>query len=382
MFCPKCGTDHGDRAVRFCPVCGTDINAGVSQNQNVSHNQHVPQSQYVPQRQSAPVRQSGQAANANPKTGMSLGTKIALILVAAVVLFAVVIEVLSLFTDPWARKEDSEPEQVETVPTEPPVYMPDCVGMYYEEANEFFLAENYTPTFTFEFDEVVEMDRIISQNIPEGTELPADEPIVFVVSKGRDIAPEGYNQKVVVTAGAGSSYATMTLFDWEDGQWVSKFSCDATVGKKGIASDYREGSKKTPLGTFKLGVAMSANSISNADWPFYRVTSDTCVVDDSSSPMYNTIQSKRSLPSWVSYDPIGNTIVQGYCNVCIYIEHNGSGLSTENVVPGMGSVITICGRNPGLVPTNGCVDISAADMNTLLELLDYSKDPHIEITVQ
>lgn len=359
MFCPKCGTDHGDRAVRFCPVCGTDLSTPASQDHHGSTNQT-------------------QNTGRNSKTKMSVGTMIAVIIAAFVVLVVAAVDVI-MEVGPLNKK--AEPEQVETVPTEPPVYMPDCVGMYYEEANEFFLAENYTPTFTFEFDEVVEMDRIISQNIPEGTELPVDEPIAFVVSKGRDIAPEGYNQKVVVTAGAGSSYATMTLFDWEDGQWVSKFSCDATVGKKGIASDYREGSKKTPLGTFKLGVALSANSISNADWPFYRVTSDTCVVDDSSSPMYNTIQSKRSLPSWVSYDPIGNSIINKG-NVSIYIEHNGNGLTNENVVPGMGSVITICGRTPRLVPTNGCIDISAADMNTLLELLDYSKDPHIEITVQ
>ena len=201
-------------------------------------------------------------------------------------------------------------------------------------------------------------------------------------SNDQQNSPDGYHQKVVVTADRGESYGTLALYDWVNGSWVPVFSCDATVGKKGIGTDYGEGKGKSPQGVFKLGVALSAKSIPNSDWPYQKVTKDTCVVDDPDSPYYNTIQSIKGLPSGVSYDSIGRTLVKGYSSVCIYIEHNGNGFDSDHVEKGKGSVITICGKYAKLAPTAGCVDISASDMTALLGLLDYNKNPHIEITVQ
>ena len=121
------------------------------------------------------------------------------------------------------------------------------------------------------------------------------------------------------------------------------------------------------------------NSIPNNNWPFRLVSSNTCIVDDVNSRYYNTIQSINSLPYGTHYDAIGNKLVKGYSNICIYIEHNGNGLDSNNVVPGKCSVITICGQASSISPTAGCVDISSSDMLRLISLLDYSKDPHIEI---
>lgn len=278
-------------------------------------------------------------------------------------------------------------EPVETVPateappeTEPPkILMPNCVGLTLEESVAAFEAIPCQLTFAEAYSSAVAANYIMEQNLPEGSELTAETVVVLTVSKGPDVAPEGYNQKVVVNAEAGSSYGTLTLYDWENGQWVAKLMCDATLGSNGISPEYGEGKKRTPEGTYKLGVALTANALSNPTWPAHIVTSDTCVVDDVNSPLYNTIQSIQSLGGSASYDPIGRTITQGTCNVCIYIEHNGNGYTSDNVVAGNGSVITICGRNPAIKPTFGCIDISAANMNNLLSMLSYEKNPHIEI---
>jgi len=264
----------------------------------------------------------------------------------------------------------------------PATLMPDCVGVLCEEAVASLYEMGCSVSVEYVFSDDVAEEHVISQSVPVDTELEAGSEIVLTVSKGVENAPEGYNQKVVVTAEAGSSYGTLKFYDWEDGQWVEKLSCDATVGSNGIADDYGEGRKKTPQGVFKLGVALSANSIPNSGWPFELMTADDCVVDDVDSSYYNTIQDIDDLPGGVSYDPIGDTLVRGYSNICIYIEHNGNGYDTDNVVAGMGSVITLCGRTGGLEPTAGCVDISSGNMTTLMGLLDYEKNPHIEIFAQ
>lgn len=261
----------------------------------------------------------------------------------------------------------------------PAILMPDCVGEQQAAVENLFSGIPYAPRYEYAFDENVAKDLVISQSIPAGVELNQYSDIVIVVSKGADQAPEGYNQKVIVTAAPGSSYGILTLNAWQDGQWKELFRCDATVGYNGISTDYYEGSKRTPLGVFKLGIALSANSIPNNNWPFRLVSSNTCIVDDVNSRYYNTIQSINSLPYGTHYDAIGNKLVKGYSNICIYIEHNGNGLDSNNVVPGKCSVITICGQASSISPTAGCVDISSSDMLRLISLLDYSKDPHIEI---
>lgn len=379
MICPSCGTDHGDRQLNFCTVCGGRIE------------QPAPQSskQYDAPEPAATDWSSGSAQYGSSfddllkpqKTKAPSGNKTVLIVAVAVLALVAVIVVCAMLLSGKGGSVSLLPQATEVVteaPTEP-VTMPNFLGMPYDQAGEFLDGAGCTAMFEYDYSDIYEENCIIEQSVPAGSALTEGSVVVIKVSKGADLAPEGYNQKVVVSANAGSSYGTLTLYQWEDGQWNSKFSCDATVGKNGISYDYGEGRKRTPQGVFKLGVALSANSIPNAGWPFYQVTKDTCIVDDTASMYYNTIQSVRGLSSGTSYDPIGKTIVNGYSNICIFIEHNGNGFSSDGVVPGRCSVITICGRNYAIKPTLGCVDISATNMNTLLSMLDYNKNPHIEI---
>lgn len=358
--CPGCGNIL-KKQTRFCPSDGTPIPDEIN-------------ALFGTQPQETPL------TSTDKKPGTP-ANKAVMILLA--VLGVAILTMVILFGMRLAGEKNGMPAMQSTVPVqttqEPEIRMPYCEGRQQTEIESLFSQLPYTPRYEYAFHEGVDKGVVISQSIPADTQLNEFSDIVIVVSKGADLAPEGYNQKVVVTAAPGSSYGTLTLNAWQDGEWKEIFSCDATVGYNGISTDYYEGSKRTPLGIFKLGVALSANSIPNDEWPFRLVSSNTCVVDDVNSRYYNTIQSISSLPYGTHYDAIGNKLVKGYSNICIYIEHNGNGLDSNNVVPGKCSVITVCGQASSLSPTAGCVDISSSNMLKLISLLDYSKDPHIEI---
>lgn len=393
MLCPNCGVDLGDRQVKFCPQCGNPV-----------------------KRPPEPVQpsQNTKAPKAAKKKNNAL-----LVVILALVILALGVgaffgvrflrngdaEMPAFVEDFFGSKEESSEDDVlvdededaddsfendaeetepvqETEPATEAILMPNVVNMSCSVATETINSLGCTVTIEYEFSDTVEKDYVISQDISENSVLAEGTNIVLVVSQGPDAAPEGYDQKVVVTAGYGSHNGTLVLYDWENGQWISKFSCDATVGRNGIGTNYGEGKGVTPEGIYKLGIALSANSIPNSEWPFMQVSSDICVVDDEDSIYYNTIQNKNDLPKGTGYDPLGDTIVRGYSNICVYIEHNGNGLDSEGVTVGRSSVITICGRHGALKGTAGCVDISASNMTTLVSMLDYSKNPHIEMFVQ
>ena len=256
--------------------------------------------------------------------------------------------------------------------------MPQCVGLPVAAAISNLAEAGGVASIVYEYSSSVPNGYVISQSLPANTAFASGVSVTFAVSQGPIQVPH-CTQKVIVTAYSGSSYGTLELHNWENGEWIQVFSCDATVGKNGISTNYGEGKKRTPAGEFKLGVALSRKAIDNDTWPLEIVTKDTCIVDDPSSSLYNTIQSISDLPKSVSYDPIGKTLTNT-ANVLIFIEHNGNGYSSENVVKGKGSVITICGKTNALKATAGCVDISSTNMNKLIKKLDYTRNPVIKIS--
>lgn len=343
MYCERCGKTIEDGAA-FCEFCGTP------------HDE-------------TPA----------PKRFHPLPLIIAIAVTLTVV--AVMVITLNMQSDPNEQPpEDSLAGDV--LAAEQNTVVPAMENLMQEDAAAAAEEAGLTVTVEEAYHESIEAGVVISQEPAADTTAARGSVVTLTVSIGRDpVCPYDYTQKVVVKAAPGSSSATLTLYEWAEGDWAQKFSCTAKVGENGIGASYGEGRRMTPQGTFKLGVALTANSLNNATWPVYYVSSNTCVVDDASSPMYNTIQNISSLPYGVGYDAIGQTIVNGYSEVCIYIEHNGDGFSNNGVVAGKGSLITLCGRNNALKPTAGCVDITAGDMRTLLAYLDNEQNPHIEMSV-
>lgn len=255
--------------------------------------------------------------------------------------------------------------------------MPACFNWSKDKVEQYF-AGKYQVFFEYAHSETVPENCVVNQSHLGGTELEPNTILSFVISLGKSPNPYGYSQKLVVTS-TGKSTATMQLMNFESGSWQLKYTCNATVGKNGIGSNYGEGKGITPTGTYKLGVILAETRPANSAWPYITVTKQTCVVDDTASTYYNTIQNINSLPSGTHYDTLGETIISGNTDFCIYIEHNGNGITNQNVVPGKGSAITICGKTSSLYATAGCIDIAHTDLIHILSLLEYNNQPHIEI---
>ena len=253
--------------------------------------------------------------------------------------------------------------------------VPDTEGLSEEAAKSQLEALNLKVAVKYDISDTVEEGQVISQSVASGTTVVEQTEVVITVSEGNG-CPYEYSQKVTVSANPGSTSGTLTLYNWENGDWVSKFSCPCVVGKNGIGSDYGEGRGVTPLGTFKLGFVLGTVDPNN-NMVFKQASSTTAIVDDTSSSLYNTIVDTSQV-SGISVDHVGENIVSGKLSCVIFIEHNGNGITSENVVSGKGSVITICGNNRSISSTAGCIDINASDMSTLLSYLDGTKNPYIE----
>lgn len=269
--------------------------------------------------------------------------------------------------------------------------IPSCEGMRAVQAQQQLESMGYTVKTEYSYSNTVPKDSVISQHAEKGSILI----VVIIVSRGPDTSekpsentteasdkesPDGYSQKLTVTAEKGSSYASAVLYEWENGKWKEVSAYKATVGSNGIG-DTIEGHSITPQGIHKLGVVLSEGAL-NTNMKTYRVSSSTCVVDDPSSKYYNQIMDKSSVPSGTHYDNIGKGLTNGTTYATIYIEHNGSGFSPENVVSEKGSAIGVRGQYGEIKPNYGDVDISSEDMKDLLSKLDISKNPMIEIKVK
>ena len=267
-----------------------------------------------------------------------------------------------------------------TNPVEATVNLPHFENQPVEFAEEWLGKAGIAVETQYQFSNDVAEGCVISQSVPAGQDISVDAVLTLTVSKGPEACPYEYSQKLTVTAAAGSTQATAVLYQWEQGDWQEIAFYNAVIGKNGIGPA-AEGSRRTPEGTYRLGVVLTANFV-NTNMETRNVSANTCVVDDKNSPYYTMIMEKGEVPSGTSFDQIGQGLTNGTTYATIYIEHNGNGFSSENVVPGKGSAIGVRGRYGALAPTYGDVDIAYSDMIDLLSRLDISKQPVIEIFVK
>ena len=280
-----------------------------------------------------------------------------------------------------ASAESGVPTSAPTTSESTTVKVADVTGKKLAEAKKALEDQGLVVNTVEEQSSTVNKGYIIKQTPDANETLKKGDSVTLCVSKGSVHAPDGYDQKVVVSAESDSSYAEMTLYEWKDGEWSKSFSCDATVGKNGgISSNNSESNTLTPKGTFRLGVVLTTKQLDTKK-KMYLANADTVVCDDTSSPYYNQIGQKSAFGSYHT-DPVGKKLVNNVNNALIFIEHNGDGFSSTGVSKNNSSVITICGCNSSISPTNGCIDISASNMNKLLSLLDESKNPHITTEVK
>ena len=231
------------------------------------------------------------------------------------------------------------------------------------------------PDYVYSSD--IEAGNVVKQSITAGSEIEEKTSIKLTISRGPNFSSLPANCIQVLNVVSSGNNANMTLYDLTEIGWIKTFSCRATVGQNGVGSNYGENKKITPKGTFPLGVVLSQKRMTyGMEWQ--PCTDSTVIVEDVNSSYYNQIKDKSELASGTEYDPIGYRLNNSVNNACIFIEHNGNGYNSYNVTKGAGSSITICGCYASIEPTWGCIDISANDMETLLNLLNSSKHPYIK----
>ena len=258
--------------------------------------------------------------------------------------------------------------------TEAPVTVTNVKGKKRADAEKALKAQGLTVTVTEEYSDTVKKGYVVSQTPEANQKTDKGGAVTLYVSKGPATCPYEYQQKLTVDSSKGKA----TLYIWGDGDWKTQATYNAVVASNGVGTA-REGSSVTPKGTFRLGTVLTAQSVTTS-LNVCKVTGTTCVVDDTNSPLYNQIMDKSSVPRGTSYDTIGRGLTDGTTYATIYIEHNGNGFSSDNVVRGNGSAIGVRGQyNLSYGGTYGDVDISANDMADLLARLEAAKKPVIEI---
>jgi len=171
------------------------------------------------------------------------------------------------------------------------------------------------------------------------------------------------------------------LFVKEDDE-VVKVIDNVKFGKNGVCSfdEMMEGGKRTPLGTYKLGISFGIHDL-DIDYPYIRIDNDCYWVDDPNSFYYNCMVSKGKIDDF-GYDYIYSYITDFKSSehlsdykvqyeYAIFIEYNIERRKNK------GSAIFLhCSSGPY---TLGCISIPKDDMKWLLFFMDRKKNPIIKI---
>ncbi|RTR31948.1 hypothetical protein EKG37_10645 [Robertmurraya yapensis] len=179
----------------------------------------------------------------------------------------------------------------------------------------------------------------------------------------------GNSQLILVTAnGTSTRNATIQTFEKDgNGKWNRVMNVSGFIGKNGFGKT-KEGDGKSPIGKFSIGTAFGQNGNPGTKLPWRNITSDDVWVDDSSSPLYNTWQSRSATQGqWTSAEDMTHRLyVYGFV-----INYNTAR------TPNKGSAIFF---HTGSSYTLGCVATSQSNVVSILKWLDPAKSPVIIMT--
>ncbi|WP_160725111.1 SH3 domain-containing protein [Bacillus sp. USDA818B3_A] len=176
-------------------------------------------------------------------------------------------------------------------------------------------------------------------------------------------------QLILVTSnGYNTSYAEIRTFERNPlGKWVPVLTTTGHIGKYGFASaaNMREGGKKSPTGKYSIGTAFGRNINPGTKMPYRKITSDDVWVDDPTSKLYNTWQSRsRTQGQWKSAENM---------NIAAYTYGFVINYNTQRT-PYKGSAIFF---HIGSGYTLGCTATSQTNVVKILKWLDSKKNPVI-----
>ena len=159
------------------------------------------------------------------------------------------------------------------------------------------------------------------------------------------------------------SYAELTIYEAQDGKYVSIFSCTAMIGKNGPVK-HAEGDTKTPLGTWTIGEAYGIKDNPGSLLPYTKITDDMywCATG-SNGKKYNTLIYKSNDPN---ADYSEDEHLMDYPIRYAYLIDLGY---NQSKAPYVGNAIFLhCWKEPDY-PTGGCVAVSEENMVKILKTL-------------
>lgn len=181
----------------------------------------------------------------------------------------------------------------------------------------------------------------------------------------------------VDTSGYGSTTATVALWQraapggcWTPaaGPWTGR------VGHSGVSDHHREGDGTTPTGSYGIGAVMYGIAADpGVHYQYHPLVCGDWWDEDPSSPTYNTFQ----------HVPCGTQPRFGGKSEALWQETTAYqhfavvDYNSNPVVAGAGSAVFIHDDTGN--PTDGCVSLPAADLDTLLRWLQPSHTPLITI---
>ncbi|MGE8203028.1 SH3 domain-containing protein [Heyndrickxia sp. NPDC080065] len=176
-------------------------------------------------------------------------------------------------------------------------------------------------------------------------------------------------QLILVTSnGKNTSIAEIRTFEKNSkGQWVSVLTTKGYIGKNGFASasNMSEGAKRAPIGKFTISTAFGRYKNPGTKMLYRKITSDDVWVDDPTSKLYNTWQSrKKTKGQWKSAENM---------NISAYTYGFVINYNTKRV-PYKGSAIFF---HIGSSYTLGCTATSQTNVVKILKWLDPKKKPVI-----
>ena len=179
---------------------------------------------------------------------------------------------------------------------------------------------------------------------------------------------EAVDQLVVVVGnGMNSSRVKLGYYvrnEENHAEWKEQFVTDGYCGHDGMATDKREGDRRTPVGTYRFTQGFGILENPGSRLPYKVLDEEDYWVDDSDSVYYNQmVSTKQITKDWNSAEHLISVMPQYRYSLAL-------SYNTEERIPGKGSAIFLHCFHDWKTWTEGCIAIPEENMKTLVQQLD------------
>ncbi|MEH7373551.1 SH3 domain-containing protein [Neobacillus drentensis] len=200
--------------------------------------------------------------------------------------------------------------------------------------------------------------------------LTTKKPAAPIKNLAEGLKTVGSNKQLILVTSNGynTSNAEIRTFKRNSqGKWVPVLTTTGHIGKYGFATaaNMQEGGKKSPIGKYSIGTTFGRYGNPGTKMPYRKITSDDVWVDDPTSKLYNTWQSRsKTQGQWKSAENM---------NIAAYTYGFVINYNTQRT-PNKGSAIFF---HIGSGYTLGCTSTSQTNVVNILKWLDPKMNPVI-----